>query len=261
MSYLLIDIGNSYSKYALVDNNRLSSIFHIKNSEFIDALNSGTLKISESPESIVLVSVIEKDLTNNIIDKLSEFFNCAVQQIKTSPIELGVTCGYTNYSLLGADRWVAMIAAFSRVKHSPQVTPVLVVDCGTVITVDVVNAEGQHLGGWMIPGRLLMSQALEQKASGILAGLEHSEPDLQGNNAQQDEPVIGKSTRQCVNAGGQLAEAGFITQCLLQAEKLLGVAPLCILTGGGAKEIVPLLTMRLEYVPELVLDGLALFTE
>lgn len=261
MSYLLIDIGNSYSKYALVDNNRLSSICHVKNTQFMDTLNRGALKTTERPKGIVLVSVIEKSLTNNIIDKLSGFFNCAVQQIKTSPITLGVTCGYTNYSLLGADRWVAMIAAFSRVKNSSQVTPALVVDCGTVITVDVVNVEGQHLGGWMMPGRLLMSQALGQKASGILAGLEYSEPGSQGNNTQQDEPVIGKSTRQCVNAGGKLAEVGFITQCLLQAEKLLGVAPLCILTGGGAKEIAPLLTMRVEYVPELVLNGLALFTE
>ncbi len=261
MSYLLIDIGNSYSKYALVDNNRLSSISHVKNSQFMDVLNSGALKTTERPKGVVLVSVIEKSLTNNIIDKLSKFFNCAVQQIKTSPIALGVTCGYTDYSLLGADRWVAMIAALSWVKKSPQLEPVLVVDCGTVLTVDVVNAEGQHLGGWMMPGRLLMSQALGQKASGILTGLEHSELDLQGNNAQQDEPVIGKSTWQCVNAGGQLAEAGFITECLLQAEKLLGVAPLCILTGGGAKEIAPLLTMRVEYVPELILNGLALFTE
>ncbi len=261
MSYLLIDIGNSYSKYALVDNNRLFSICYVKNSKFMDALNSGALKTTELLKGIILVSVIEKGLTNNIIDKLSQFFDCTVQQVETSAMAFGVTCGYSNYALLGADRWLAMIAAFSWVKDSPQVAPVLVVDCGTVVTVDVVNVDGQHLGGWMMPSRVLMSQSLRQKASGILAGFENSEPDLQGNNIQQDEHVIGKSTWQCVNAGGKLAEVGFIEQCFLHAEKLLGVAPLCILTGGGAKEITPLLTMRVEHIPELVLDGLALFTE
>ncbi len=261
MSYLLIDIGNSYIKYATYDNNQLSPASLLNSLEFIDALNTCRLKIAEPPESVVLVSVVDKTLTNNIIDKLTRFYHCQVQRIETSTEALGVTCGYSNYSLLGADRWLAMIAAFSRVKDQSQARPVLVVDCGTVVTADVVDAGGQHLGGWMMPGSLLMCQALSQKASGILYGLENSGSGLDCNTMQHDTPVIGKSTRQCVDVGGKLAVAGFIGQCFLQAKELSGVAPLCIFTGGGAKEIIPLLTVSVDYVPDLVLDGLALFIE
>ncbi len=261
MSYLLIDIGNSYVKYATYDNNRLSSASLLKNPQFIDALNTRTFKITEPPEGIVLVSVVDKTLTNNIIDELFRLFNCQVQRVTTSTMALGVICGYSDYSLLGADRWLAMIAAFNQVKERSQARPVLVVDCGTVVTADVVDAAGQHLGGWMMPGRFLMRQALGQKASGILYGLENSDSGLECSSIHHDKPVIGKSTRQCVEVGGKLAEAGFLTQCFLQAEKLSAVAPLCIFTGGGAKEIIPLLTVQVDYVPDLVLDGLALFIE
>ncbi len=259
MSYLLIDIGNSYTKYATLNENQWSSIHYVKSAEFLNVLDLDSLKISASPASILLVSVANETLTCNIKDKLSQAFQCTVQQIKTSATAMGVSCGYFDYALLGSDRWVAMLAGFNRIKAQP----VLIVDCGTVVTVDVVDGNGQHLGGWMMPGLLLMNDALGEKASGIYVGLKESAlySDFANTNKQQEPLLIGQSTQQCVTVGGILAEVGFIQQCFSVSEKLLGCAPLCILTGGGAKEIVPLLPMQVEYLPELVLDGLALFIE
>jgi len=256
----------------MADKNGLSPVNSVASQQFLAVLTDGDLKVVESLAGIILVSVMDKALTNNIRNKLSQSFQCTVQQIETSAKAWGVTCGYSDYSLLGADRWLAMIAAFIRVKSRPQAEAILVVDCGTVVTADVVDSEGLHLGGWMMPGLSLMSSTLGSKSSGIHYGLQNSEPDLNppsdpglaNNNEQQKKPlmlIIGKSTQQCVVAGGKLAEAGFIEQCFLQTEKLLGFAPLCILTGGSAKELVPLLTMQAEYCPELVLDGLSLFIE
>jgi len=263
MSYLLIDIGNSYTKYATLNENQRSSIHYVKSADFLNVLDLDSLKISASPASILLVSVANETLTRNIKSKLSQVFQCTVQQIKTSATAMGVSCGYSDYALLGADRWVAMLAGFNRIKAQSQAKPVLIVDCGTVVTVDVVDGNGQHLGGWMMPGLLLMNDALGEKASGIYAGLKESAlySDFANTNKQQEPLLIGQSTQQCVTVGGRLAEIGFIQQCFSVSEKLLGCAPLCILTGGGAKEIVPLLPMQVEYLPELVLDGLALFIE
>lgn len=266
MPYLLIDIGNSYTKYTMVDKNGLSPVNIVESKQFFGLLTKGDMKIAESLAGIILVSVMDKASTNNIKNKLSQSFQCSVQQIETSAKALGVTCGYSDYTLLGADRWVAMIAAFARVKDRPQAEAILVVDCGTVVTADVVDSEGLHLGGWMMPGLSLMSSTLGQKSSGIHYGLNNSEPDVDPNlvnshEQQKKSLIIGKSTQQCVDAGGKLAVVGFIEQCFRQTEKLSGFAPLCILAGGGAKELVPLLTMQVEYFPELVLDGLSLFIE
>ena len=59
----------------------------------------------------------------------------------------GLTNGYLDPSLLGADRWLALIGAWTLARSAR-----CVVDAGTAVKVDSVDAQGQHLGGLIVDG-------------------------------------------------------------------------------------------------------------
>lgn len=256
MSYLLIDIGNSYIKYSVYSENILSSVSNIKTSLYEQLIDMITIGNTLTIQKIVLVSVADDILTKNIIVRLSEYFKCSVEQVSTSESSYGVKCGYTDFKLLGADRWVAIVAGYNFQKKQDVIKPVMVVDCGTVITVDVIDSTGQHLGGWMMPGASLMSNSLVNKSAGINLGI--NKPV----RAQSElSHLFGHSTQECVEMGVSYAEVGFIEQCYIHVRNELNEVPRCIFTGGGATDIIPKLTMTLEYLPNLIFDGLVLYSE
>ena len=63
---------------------------------------------------------------------------------------------------MGVDRWVAMIGARSEFRGG-----LCIVDAGTAVTIDAIDKNGNHLGGQIIPGLALMSNALSFGASDI----------------------------------------------------------------------------------------------
>ena len=98
-------------------------------------------------DEILLTSVISIKENKLIINKLKKIFKCRVKQIKSSSNLLGVTNGYIQPAKLGDDRWVTIVA--SSFLHRK---PLIIVDCGTAISIDIVNAKGIHLGGYILGG-------------------------------------------------------------------------------------------------------------
>src|SRR5687768_14091782 len=74
----------------------------------------------------------------------------------------GVTNGYIDAGKLGVDRWLAMLAAYHQ-----QHDACCVVDCGTTITVDLVNADGRHEGGYIVPGLHLLRDSLAARSKAL----------------------------------------------------------------------------------------------
>ncbi len=265
MTQLLIDLGNSFAKYAMYKANTLSTVKKIAAESFEKQLPLIHDTQSEPLQGILLVSVADELYTQNIINKLAACFECSVQRIQTQQSAFGVSCGYRDYRQLGDDRWLVMLAAFNAghqnsLNLKKQSSPLVIVDSGSVVTIDVVNGSGQHIGGWMIPNSQLMSASLGQKSTAIEAALQQQDISYEddGNKAAMQ---IGRTTRECVEVGSVLAVVGFIEQCFSQLKKQYTQTPLCFLTGGGAEEIISLLSMRVEYRRNLVLDGLSLFIE
>ena len=86
----------------------------------------------------------------------------------------GVRNGYSNPAQLGVDRWLAVIGAFHRHRDA-----CCVVDAGTALTIDGVDATGQHLGGFIVPGPRLMVESLLTGTSDLAdrwAWEEHARP-------------------------------------------------------------------------------------
>ncbi|MYM65205.1 type III pantothenate kinase [Pseudomaricurvus sp. HS19] len=153
----------------------------------------------------------------------------------------GVTSGYAEPQRLGVDRWLAVLAT-SRFPGDRW----LVLDCGSAVTLDVLQA-GSHLGGYIVPGLRLMSESLFAQTAQVKVGL----PRVEGSQP-------GTTTEEAVGRGVRLMVAGLVREAVCHLEGP-ATSPL-VLTGGDAAAVAGLLRgwpgLRIE--EDLVLDGLPL---
>lgn len=152
----------------------------------------------------------------------------------------GVSNQYEDMSRMGADRWLAMIAAYNRIQDA-----CVIVDAGTALTIDVVNATGRHEGGYILPGRRMMTGSLEANTAIRLRHIDSDSVDL-GNDT--DAAVLH----------GALASQVALVEWVLGRLSGANRAPRVILSGGDAEALLAgMATPGAEIIPSLVLDGLA----
>lgn len=153
----------------------------------------------------------------------------------------GVRNQYPDPSRLGADRWLAMLAGYGLTRQA-----CLIADSGTALTIDLVDASGLHLGGYIMPG-------LEALRTGLLRNTEIRLPQ----EGESESTTLGNDTGAAVRNGTlfMLCSAVRMAAARLRQET---ERPMLILTGGNAalleEELGPDGVMA---IPELVLDGLA----
>ena len=162
--------------------------------------------------------------------------------LATSPAALGaLRNSYEQPERMGVDRWLAMVAA--RHRHAGRLC---VVDAGSALTIDFVDSEGRHEGGFIIPGAALMRRALFQ------------DTDRVRFDASVDaELAPGCSTAEAVNNGLLLAQAGAVRLALATAEAG-GDTPRVFFCGGGAASLERAMDCTVARVPDLVFEGLVL---
>jgi type III pantothenate kinase len=121
----------------------------------------------------------------------------------------------------------------------------LVVDCGTALTLDRVSAEGEHEGGFILPGLALMRRSLEENTRIRL-----------DSSYVPGSIELGNSTDAAVYHG-TLAAAVALIQVQWSELNQASTPARLVLTGGGAGELSrQLQAQAAETVPDLVLDGL-----
>lgn len=152
----------------------------------------------------------------------------------------GISNAYAAPERLGVDRLLAMIAA-----RRTCAGPVMVADCGTAVTVDFVDAAGRFGGGVIAPGLALMHGALSRGT--------HALPQVEPGAG----PTLALSTDGAMASGCLLAIAGLIAMVASEIKASAGQDPECVLTGGDAPRVIPMLPMACHHDPDLVLRGLA----
>jgi type III pantothenate kinase len=144
---------------------------------------------------------------------------------------------YRDSARLGADRFAAALGAQAL---QPGAT-LLVANCGTATTIDLVRADGLFTGGMILPGLSLMAQALGRHT----AQLPMVAPEAEGNASFADH------TEAAIAAGCMNAQAGAIERaCRLAPDARL------LLSGGAAAAIAPHLVVPYRMVDNIVLIGL-----
>lgn len=157
-------------------------------------------------------------------------------------VKTGLKVRYRNPHEVGADRIAGAIGAMQRRPASN----LIVVDCGTATTFDVVTAEGDYLGGAILPGIGISVETLAGRTA-KLPTVELIRPTV----------ALGRSTIESIQSGVYHGHAGAIRHLVteLSREAFGGVRPYVVGTGGFAR-LLEAEKLFDEIVPELVLLGL-----
>ena len=159
--------------------------------------------------------------------------------LRSSAETCGVRNAYEQPERLGADRWAALIGARGQLSSA-----CLVVCAGTATTVDWLDASGVFRGGLILPGVDLMRASLARNTAQL--------PLADGHF--RCEP---RNTMDAIFSGCMHAQVGAIERMFAKIAAEPGAV--CLLTGGAAQSIVPLLNIPFQLTENLILDGLARF--
>jgi type III pantothenate kinase len=247
---LLIDAGNSRIKWASLVGGVLQAgepIAHGGEAGDVHALSLAWAPLPR-PVRILAVNVLGAVFADALAGWAEDTWGLDVEFVVSQREACGVVNAYREPERLGADRWVALIAA----RHACS-GPVCVVDCGTALTIDVLAPDGEHLGGLIIPGLAMMRRSLVERTTGIRSG----SVSEYGAEQEADAPLFARDTVGGVISGTRYALAAAIDRITGDVRAAMAGEVRCLLTGGDAGIVLPLLTGQYDYVPELVLDGLA----
>ena len=243
---LLMDIGNTRIKWGVLEKRELSEIGSLSTPHSRDFdLTPLFMSLPSDVKSIVASCVLSKETQIKLTESFFDHFELAIQFIKPKNRFSGLTNGYNNPSKLGTDRWAAMIGA-----HNEFGGNILVVDMGTAITIDYINAEGVHKGGQILPGLKSFFNILDQSTGSINTKININD------TAAQDIKKWGKNTDDAVISGAMSAISGAINAAVFSF-KIENSKPSVILTGGDAIYFKDVFDYSLSYRPNLVLEGLA----
>lgn len=232
---LAVDAGNSRIKWGLRDGDTWTAVGAVPGGD--TAALSRVWQDLPHPAKAVVSNVAGEETRARLSLALAPLCD-EVLWASAQSAQCGVANGYRTPSQLGSDRWAALIGTRSLVQG-----PCLVACAGTAFTADALDADGRFLGGIIVPGLRLMQQALAQNtaALGAVDGVFAPFPD---------------NTADAMRSGALLALAGAVEQMLSQLEAQTGKCPRCILSGGDAPALLPLLPPSAQQVENLVLEGL-----
>ncbi|MBV6416451.1 MAG: Type III pantothenate kinase [Steroidobacteraceae bacterium] len=244
---LLLDVGNSRIKWALLQGERIGRQHAIAVRAHRGATLAPLLRaLPPRLGAIRIVSVARKEPTRRLTRALRRASGADVKVLVTTARAAGVRCGYREPWRLGVDRWAAVVGAYHL--DTPARAQV-VVDVGTALTIDFVSRAGQHGGGVIVPSPGQMVAGLLRGTHGIRARAARSR--------RRGQTLFARSTHEALLQGSRHAAAALIERACAQAAQRYGSAAVLTLTGGGVAELLPWLTRPYRVVPDLVLRGLA----
>lgn len=241
MKILEFDAGNSRLKWRLVSEKQVMARGHLVNSDswlrqlplLLDQLG----EIDGARASVVSGSE-RYDVLSTVIHQCR---GMDLLQAKVQPFWQGVKVAYEDPSQLGVDRWLAMLGAHDQEPGRNKV----IVDCGTAITIDLVDQQGVHHGGYIIPGVTLMKTALKANTANL---------DLVQQLPESIGP--GRNRSECINQGVLAMVVAMINAQLNHYSDSV-----VYVTGGDGCLLEPFVDAQCRLIPELVMDGLALAFE
>lgn len=234
MADLLIDIGNSISKFTVSENGKLGDIFRYEGDNLLDFLDRG---LDGNIKTAVVSSVTE--INPFLIEYLK--LKCERVVILDSKTDSPVRTMYETPETLGPDRIAAAIGAYSLMKGSK----CLIFDFGTALTVDIVTENGEFKGGNISLGLRTRYEAINHytKKLPLLTPPEE---------LPERSRMLGKTTKTAI-------EYGVISSMLFEIEGYMEKYPdhKVIFTGGDAFYFADKMKKPIFVICNLVLIGLS----
>lgn len=234
---LLLDVGNTACKWRLMGQKEPAGrIAHHKNWPLLAKALPSML-----PKAICLASVAGAQANATIAKLLADKYQITPVIYQAEAQTLGVTNAYQQAGRLGVDRWLGIVEAYL------QYGAAIVVDFGSALTIDVVDATGMHQGGYIVPGLSLLRKSLSTDTADVLF-------ETQAANSL----ALGKNTQDAVEQGLLRMIKAFVMDVMVAHQQKLDNTYTLVTTGGDAGYITSLLEtdIDIKHHSELVLDGL-----
>jgi len=241
---LLFDIGNTHTHIGLTDAKRVRKQTDIPTRAWFGGGAAALLKKFAGKNKItgvVLCSVVPR-ATPLVRKTVRAIWKLEILELNAKTIR-GVGIDYPKPDSIGPDRLANAVAARFRFG-----APVVVVDFGTAVTFDVVNAKGNYVGGIIAPGLAAMTDYLHEKTALL--------PKIK---IREIKSAIGKSTEHAMLVGAVQGYRGLVRELIGELKRELRAKNLPVVaTGGYAKLIAAKLPEISAVAPDLTLEGLRL---
>jgi len=192
-------------------------------------------------DGVIVVSSVRPDWTKMVRKFFKDEYNEKILVLGDN-IPLSLTIFVDEPLKVGTDRVAAALAAYAVVEDA-----VVIADCGTALTIDLVDENGAFQGGVICPGLAMEAKSLSDGTAQL--------PEIQ---ITRPELPYGKNTTEAINCGLYYAAIGTMEEVIRRYAEKIGKWPQTILTGGGAKVIKDDCQFIDNYVPNLVVKGIAL---
>jgi type III pantothenate kinase len=241
---LLFDIGNTHSHIGLADDRRVLKQTDIPTLTWFGGGAAALVKKLAGKNKItgaVLCSVVPR-ATPLVCKTVRRHWKINALELNAGTTR-GVGIDYPEPDSIGPDRLANAVAARHRFG-----APVVVVDFGTAVTFDVVDALGNYVGGIIAPGLAVMTDYLHEKTALL--------PKIK---IREIKSIIGRSTEEAMLVGAVHGYRGLVRELIAELKRELDAKNLPVVaTGGYAKLIAAKLPEISAVAPDLTLEGLRL---
>ena len=244
---LLFDIGNTNTHVGLANGRRVVKQTNIPTAGWF---NGTAVKLVRkfaghaTLDGVALCSVVPH-ATPLVRQTTRALWKLGVFELTPKTLR-GMGIDYPKPDTIGLDRLANAVAA----RHHFG-APVVVLDFGTAVTLDVVNRAGNYAGGIIAPGLAAMTDYLHEKTALL--------PRIK---IREIKTSIGKSTEEAMLVGAVHGYRGLVRELIGELKRELKVKRLAVVaTGGYAKLIASKLPEISAVEPNLTLDGLRLTWE
>jgi len=228
------DIGNSRIK--IFDRVNYLSVSYDKNS-----LNEVISFIKNQKISKIIYSSVNSEFEKILhlkFENVTELLNISDFILAQKIIDFNQVSG------MGSDRKLSLFGGLSIA--SP---PLITIDCGTAVTINVLNNDNTCIGGLIFPGLSLQERALKEMTSG-----------LKNFDLQIPNQILGKTTSEAISIGLYQGLANAISCFVgsIKNEYFPDDELNIFLTGGSSSLILPLLKSHFQFTFEEKLNLLGM---
>lgn len=227
---LNVDLGNTRLKWQLEEGARVDKVKYLDHAHIEETSSSWDFYLIKK---VRLASVGDTKAHSFLLD-FCQKHSLELLEFKTSENFCGVKNAYgKNYKNLGIDRWLNLIAAYNEFGAS------FVVSAGSALTLDKINSQGEHIGGFIVPGFQLALKSLKNKANFL------SKIDF-----EKITDFYGKNTNSCVSLGINKMLQGLLYSAYKEEQLPF------IITGGDADSLTENLNLPFTKVEDLLFRGM-----
>lgn len=250
---IVVDIGNSRMKWGRCENGRVVEMVRLPHDAPVDWKRQAQLWEVTGQTGWAVSGVVPNEISRFVM----WLHNYGILATMVDSKAFAPSCvawfrtRVDQPHQTGIDRLLTSFAAFSRVRG-----PVAVINVGTAMTIDFVQADGTHVGGVILPGPWMMAKSLHAQTAKLPEVV--IRPELPTD-------IWGPNTEDAIKLGIANALIGAADQLIWDWAVHVGQPPTVFATGGGAGYFRGFVCTAdvagFEIDPHLTLDGIRLAAE